>query len=96
MSFTLPTIAISDQDILDYIAQPEITYDAAKGLEQIITQKWIANINNGFESWAEYRRTGFPVLNPIPNTDGLSETGSSAVPTRVKYPIEEQSLNRDS
>ena len=93
---SLPAIAITDQDILDYIAQPEVAYDAAKALEQIITQKWIANISNGFESWAEYRRTGFPTLNAIPNTDGLSETGSSAVPTRVKYPIEEQSLNRDS
>ncbi len=93
---SLPTIDITDQDIADYIAQTEIAYDAAKGLEQIITQKWIANINNGFESWAEYRRTGFPVLNPIPDTDGLSETGGSDVPKRVKYPIEEQSLNRDS
>ena len=34
--------------------------DAERQLEQIITQKWIANYPNGYESWAELRRTGYP------------------------------------
>ena len=29
-------------------------------LEQIITQKWIAIYPNGWEAWAELRRTGYP------------------------------------
>lgn len=29
-------------------------------LEQIITQKYLANYPNGFESWSEWRRTGYP------------------------------------
>ncbi|MBV6646634.1 MAG: SusD/RagB family nutrient-binding outer membrane lipoprotein, partial [Cyclobacteriaceae bacterium] len=92
----IPSITISQQDITDYLAEPNIAYNGSQALQQIITQKWLANINNGFESWADYRRTGFPILNPIPNTDGLSETGGSDVPTRIRYPIEEQSLNRDN
>lgn len=34
--------------------------DPATQLEQIITQKWLAIYPNGWEAWAELRRTGFP------------------------------------
>lgn len=34
-------------------------------LQQIITQKWIANFPEGQEAWSEYRRTGFPKLFPV-------------------------------
>ncbi|MGX1928566.1 SusD/RagB family nutrient-binding outer membrane lipoprotein [Flagellimonas sp. 2504JD4-2] len=41
-----------------------IAFDAGGGaerqLEQIITQKWIAIYPNGWEAWAELRRTGYP------------------------------------
>ena len=36
-------------------------------LEQIITQKWIACFPEGLNAWAEYRRTGYPHLFPIPS-----------------------------
>jgi hypothetical protein len=38
--------------------------DPEKQLEQIITQKWIAIFPDGFEAWAELRRTKYP--NPYP------------------------------
>ncbi len=90
----LPTITVTDSTTTAYLAQPTVAYDPASGLEQIITQKWVALLNQGFESYAEYRRTGFPTLNPIPNTNGESETGGAIVPVRVPYPAEEQTLNR--
>ena len=34
-------------------------------LEKIITQKWIGIYPNSNEAWAEFRRTGYPVLKPI-------------------------------
>ena len=34
--------------------------DAETQLEQIITQKWLAIYPNGWEAWAELRRTGYP------------------------------------
>ncbi len=34
-------------------------------LEQIITQKWIGLYPDGWEAWAEYRRTRYPTLYPI-------------------------------
>ncbi|MFS4455090.1 SusD/RagB family nutrient-binding outer membrane lipoprotein [Maribacter sp. 2304DJ31-5] len=33
---------------------------AERQLEQIITQKWLAIYPNGWEAWAELRRTGYP------------------------------------
>ncbi len=92
----LPVIDIPQDSIDAYLLSPNIQYNPANGLEQIITQKWVANLNQGLESYAEYRRTGFPKLNPIPNTDGQSETGGAELPSRLRYPAEEQALNRQN
>lgn len=77
----------------NYLQQPEVAWnaggsDAAK-LEQIITQKWLATFSQGFQAWAEYRRTGYPDLRPIPQP---GETGG-AVPSRLLYPSIEQTTN---
>ncbi len=37
--------------------------------EQIGTQKWLALYPDGLEAWAEFRRTRFPKLYPIVNSD---------------------------
>lgn len=57
-------------------------------LEQIITQKWIANIINGYEGWIEYRRTGFPQLRTI-----SASLNNNLIPVRMPYPAEEEALN---
>ena len=89
----IPDTIITEAAISEYLEEPGVQFDNERALEQIITQKWLAGISQGFEAYADYRRTGFPVLNPIPNTDGASETGGSEVPRRIRYPIEEQALN---
>lgn len=58
-------------------------------LKQIITQKWIANIINGYEGWVEYRRTGFPALRTI-----SASLNNNLIPVRMPYPAEEEALNR--
>jgi hypothetical protein len=57
-------------------------------LQQIITQKWIANVINGYEGWIEYRRTGFPELQTI-----SASLNSNLIPVRMPYPAEEEALN---
>lgn len=84
----LKPIEITQSEIDDFLLTDGIEYDPSKALEQIITQKWLALINQGFEAWAEYRRTGYPQLNAIPNSDNASETGVE-VPSRVIYPAQE-------
>ncbi|TXF91806.1 SusD/RagB family nutrient-binding outer membrane lipoprotein [Neolewinella aurantiaca] len=71
-----------------YLSVAPTAFDEDRALEQIITQKWIANISNAYESWAEWRRTGFPELKPVEASlnDGL-------YPVRMPYPSDEQALN---
>lgn len=60
-------------------------------IQQIVTQKWIANIINGYEGWVDYRRTGFPEFKPVSASlnDGL-------IPVRLPYPAEEEALNAEN
>ncbi|MCD9581386.1 SusD/RagB family nutrient-binding outer membrane lipoprotein [Tenacibaculum maritimum] len=58
-------------------------------LEQIATQKWISSVINGYESWIEYRRTGFPNLKSI-----AASLNNNLIPIRMPYPPEEEALNK--
>ena len=60
-------------------------------IKQILTQKWIANIINGYEGWIEYRRTGFPELRTI-----SASLNNDLIPVRMPYPAEEEALNSDN
>ncbi|WP_230144147.1 MULTISPECIES: SusD/RagB family nutrient-binding outer membrane lipoprotein [unclassified Pedobacter] len=58
-------------------------------LEQINTQLWIALLLNGNETYANWRRSGFPVLVPSPTTESVSQT----IPRRFEYPLSEKQQN---
>lgn len=62
--------------------------NGADPIEQILTQKWLMNIINGYEGWIEYRRTGFPELAPI-----SASLNDDLIPIRMPYPNEEAALN---
>lgn len=68
-------------------------YDAANGLEQVNTQYWVATFLNGYEAWANYRRTGYPDLTTV-NYPG-NPTGGE-VPGRLRYPSSEPVLNGEN
>ena len=70
-----------------YIAQPEIVYDPANAIKQIAYQRWVHLYMNGYEAWAEWRRTGFPTLSPAPNNN------NTPIPRRQAYTTTEQGLN---
>ncbi len=65
--------------------------DGQDVIEQIITQKWLHNIGNGYEGWIEYRRTGFPKLKTI-----SASLNNDLIPARMPYPISELTLNSES
>lgn len=60
-------------------------------IEQIITQKWLHNIGNGYEGWIEYRRTGFPQLKVV-----AASLNNGLIPVRMPYPTTEATLNRSN
>lgn len=60
----------------------------ADAREKIATQEWIALFGQGFETWTEWRRTGFPALTPAVAGD------INQIPSRLYYPTTENSLNQ--
>ena len=74
----------------DYLSSGPAAFGAggANPLEQILTQKWVANSINGYEGWIEYRRTGFPALNPV-----TASLNAGLFPVRLPYPADEEALN---
>lgn len=72
----------------DYLSVGAAAFDNNDHLPLIITQKWIANMINGYEGWIEYRRTGFPELKPI-----SASLNNDLIPVRMPYPTEEATLN---
>lgn len=58
------TDGVSDGD--NFINQPEIAYDPANGLEQIVTQRYVHLFMHGYQAWALYRRTGYPDIMESP------------------------------
>ena len=62
---------------------------ATFGAKRVIgEEKWIALFNNGFDAWAEFRRTGYPNLKPAP-----SALNGGVIPRRLQYPVNEQVFN---
>ncbi|WP_436486813.1 SusD/RagB family nutrient-binding outer membrane lipoprotein [Chitinophaga sp. ARDCPP14] len=69
-----------------YLAQPSVKFNHTQ--EQIIIQKWIASWTAATEAWADYKRTGYPVLQAGPYAKG------PVVPVRLYYMLEERNLNK--
>ena len=62
---------------------------ASVGMMQVIAEeKWAALFPDGFQAWAEWRRTGLPELTPSP--DALN---NGEIPRRYLYPTSEINLN---
>ena len=85
------TTAISDAQVATYLAAKP--YDAARGWEMISEQYWAATLLNEYESFNNWRRTGYPTLTPV-NYDG-NVTGGT-IPRRLIYPVSEQNTNGDN
>lgn len=92
MAASLEQNAVSSTDESAYLAQASVQFSAANAMNLIMTQKWIAGfLGNGWESWAEYRRTGLPkLLDPVPG----SLSPDQKIPRRQQYPQTEFDLNK--
>ncbi|MEZ4825442.1 MAG: SusD/RagB family nutrient-binding outer membrane lipoprotein [Bacteroidia bacterium] len=74
--------------IQNFLTDPQVAYDAARGLELVSTQKWVAMFGQSTESWTNFRRTGWPNL-PI----ALNDQNNGKFPKRMLYPSVEQTTN---
>jgi hypothetical protein len=79
-------------DAATYLAQTNVNYTTQGGTykQKIGLQKWIALYNRGIDAWQEWRKFDYPVL--LPPSGGTAPAGL-AIPVRLIYPINEQTLN---
>lgn len=68
-----PSVAIPEEAIQAYVAANPL--ESGKELELINTQYWVATFLLGPESWANFRRSGYPILSPnsYPGSDLQTE-----------------------
>ncbi len=75
----------------NYLTEGAAEYGISNAIEQILTQKWMHNIINGYEGWIEWRRTGFPELKTV-----AASLNNGLIPVKMPYPPDEQALNTES
>ncbi|RYE17154.1 MAG: SusD/RagB family nutrient-binding outer membrane lipoprotein, partial [Sphingobacteriales bacterium] len=71
----------------EFLTQDAVQYNPATAIEQIATQRWVHLFLHGYEGWAEWRRTGYPVLIAAPGANG------DKIPRREGYPTQERANN---
>ena len=70
-----------------YLANANVAYNGT--LQRIMEQKWITMFQASYESWVDWRRTGFPALTPA-----ASNVTSNVIPRNLPYPDVEINSNR--
>lgn len=81
---------ISNSDIDMYVQAHQLT--TGHELEDINTQYWVASYLNGPEAWANFRRSGLPVLTPNPLHGDLGSNENFM--RRFGYPESELNVNK--
>lgn len=84
--------AVSNVEKDNYLLHPDIAYSDEDALKLINTQYWICSITNGAEGFANWRRSGFPVLQPNMYNNNLN--GGFA--RRMAYPNAEETQNAEN
>lgn len=82
---------ISDSKINEYLAQNP--YNENTALEQINTQYYINTFSDEYESFANWRRSGYPVLTPV---DYIGNVTNGTIPRRFTYHTNEASINQEN
>ena len=95
-STAMPT-ALADKWNSPAMSDIPVLYEGAasfeRQLEQIITQKWIALYPDGYEAWAERRRTGYPRGYALIGSDNAT-LGRTELARRVIYAPSEVTTNK--
>lgn len=78
---------ITNAQINAYLAKNPLPATSEAQIAKINTEFWVAGfVFDADEVWANWRRTGYPVLTPNPGTSGV-------IPRKIPYPQSEFTLN---
>lgn len=82
---------ISEERIQQYLE--ENPFDATNALEQINVQYWVVTFCDEYEAFANWRRSGYPVLTPVVYIGNVT---NGTIPRRFTYRTEEASINTEN
>ncbi len=85
---------IIEEDKIDAYLEQELFLKATtleSKLNVLGSEFWVTTFVNGYESYANWRRTGYPVLFP---TSFANSPYKGNIPRRLSYPTEEYSINK--
>lgn len=92
------TVYTTDNDDA-YISGGNVKWDNGADFEtklkKIITQKWLGIYPNGTEAWTEFRRTGYPELTPVVQSD-LNILPQGTFIKKLRYVDDELSMNSNA
>lgn len=81
----------------DYLQRAGVKWENSiskeQKIEKIVTQKYFTMFFTDFQQWNEYRRTGYPDLAPYM---GAGVQNGGKMPSRFKYPVYIQGLNKEN
>ena len=80
-------LGLSSSSAATYLANANVAYNGT--LQRIMEQKWITMFQASYESWVDWRRTGYPALTPAANN-----ATSNVIPRNLPYPDVEINSNR--
>jgi len=91
---TKPNLGTATLDVNTFLTNIAYSADAATGLKQILTQKYVSFfLNSGFESFYQWRRTGVPAFKE--GGVGIG-TPTFKIPLRWQYPVDEVNYNAEN
>lgn len=82
--------SLTDSAIEQYLINNP--FNQGKALEQINTQYYIATFCDAYETFANWRRSGYPVLTPV-NSSYPNSVTNGTIPRRFTYPSGESQVN---
>ncbi|SPZ83905.1 Starch-binding associating with outer membrane [Sphingobacterium multivorum] len=94
--------SVSSDEVATYLSKLP-----AANKENVLSQKYLALFNQSIESWSEIRRTGYPLflikkgditwtgtVEGKPVTYTFTPEVGNTIPSRLVYPLKEQSTNK--
>lgn len=75
-------------NVSSFLSLPEVSYNNT--LQRIMEQKWVTMFQASFESWVDWRRTGYPMLTPA-----TTNRTNGVIPRKLSLPQTEINLNAD-
>ncbi len=85
----------SNTEISDYFTANPFPTTMEDEIKTINEQLWVLHFTNPPEAYANWRRSRYPVLKPS-SEYGKITFQSDIIPTRLTYPFEESSYNKES